>query len=234
MEHGFHSGKYEKQIKIKQSYSNVLGIDFGVKWVATVCGLNNLKPKFYGRELRRIRGHYFYLRKKLAKKKIREYYKWISNDKEQRIVNDLLHKISRDIVNQAKETNSMIAFGKLKGIRNNNKGKKGNRKLNSFPYYKLARYIKYKAEWEGIKVLEVSEAYTSQICHRCGRRGIRYKGLFKCECGLEDNSDRNGAINIGKRALGQVSKVGVTVNIPRTEAVDIKTNSVSDLRSLVR
>jgi len=224
----------EKEVKIKKSYSNILAIDFGVKWIATVCGLDNLRPKFYGRELRRIRGHYFHLRKKVAKKKIKQYYKWISNEKEQRIVNDMIHKISRDIVNQAKETNSMIVFGKLKNIRKQNKGRRFNRKLNSFPYFKLAQYIRYKANWEGIKVVEVSEAYTSQICHKCGKKGIRNKGLFKCECGLEDNSDRNGAINIGKRVLGQVSKIGVSVNIPRTEAVSIKIpirNSVGDLRS---
>ncbi|WP_148681722.1 zinc ribbon domain-containing protein [Candidatus Nitrososphaera gargensis] len=28
-------------------------------------------------------------------------------------------------------------------------------------------YIKYKAEWLGVKVMEVSGAYSSQICHNC-------------------------------------------------------------------
>ncbi|RLF29244.1 MAG: hypothetical protein DRN14_02655, partial [Thermoplasmata archaeon] len=59
----------QKDVEIKKSYSSVIAIDFGVRWVATVCDLSNLRPKFYGKELRRIRGHYFYLRRKLAKKK---------------------------------------------------------------------------------------------------------------------------------------------------------------------
>ena len=48
----------------------------------------------------------------------------------------------------AKETNSLIAFGKLKGIRKQDKGRKFNRKLNSSPYYKLTQYIRYKANEE--------------------------------------------------------------------------------------
>jgi len=236
------NGKYfiyltiQKEIKIKKSYSNILSIDLGVKWIATVCDMKSKRPVFYGKELRGVRGKHFYLRRKIQKKKIKQMKKWLENNKEERIVNDLIHKISRDIVNKAKETNSMICWGNIKGIRKNKKGRKFNRKLNSFPFYKLKEQIRYKAEWEGIKTVKISEAWTSQICNRCGEKGTRRKGLFKCEsCGYEDNSDRNGCLNIGKRVLGQVSRIGVFVNIPKTEAENIKNtkirNSVSDFRS---
>jgi putative transposase len=213
----------QKEIKIKKSYSNILSIDLGVKWIATVCDMKSKRPVFYGKELRGVRGKHFYLRRKVSKKKIKSLYKWLENNKEERIVNDMIHKISREIVNRAKETNSMIAIGKLEWIRNQNRGRKFNRKLNNFPFYKLKEQIKYKAEWEGIKVVEINEAWTSQICNRCDEKGIRNKGLFKCNsCGYEDNSDRNGSLNIGKRVLGQVSRIGVSVNIPKTEAENIK------------
>ena len=224
----------QKEIKIKKSYSSILGIDLGVKWIATVCDANNPRPVFYGKELRKVRGHYFNLRRKLSKKKIKGFYNWISNNKEKRIVNDLIHKISRNIVSNAIEMDSMIVIGKLEGIRKQSRGRRFNRKLNSFPFYKLKQQIKYKAEWEGIKVIEISEAYTSQICHKCGSRGIRKNGLFKCECGWEANSDYNGVLNIINRAFGQVSKVGVVVNQPRTETENIKipiSSSVNDFRS---
>jgi len=66
--------------------------------------------------------------------------------------------------------------------------------------------------------LEIPETNTSKTCHRCNEMGIRKNGLFKCNnCKLEDNADRNGAINIGKRALGYISRVGVAVTLPRTE-----------------
>ena len=98
--------------------------------------------------------------------------------------------------------------------------------MNSFPFYKLVEYIRYKANWEGIKVVLVSEYYTSQICSKCENIGIRKNGLFACDCGYEDNADRNGAINIGKRALGQVSKAGVVLTQPRTKALNINNQNI--------
>jgi len=220
----------EKEVKIKQEYNDVLAIDIGIRHIASVVQMSTYKPIFYGKELRRIRGHYFYLRKKLGKKKALETIKKIGR-KESRIVNGYLHKISREIVEQAIRTNSLITIGNLKGIRRQNKGRKFNRKLNTFPYFKLAKYTKYKAEWLGIKVVEIPEAYTSQLCHRCGEKGIRIKGLFKCKCGLEDNSDRNGAINIGKRALGYISKVGGVSELPlnSAETTELLKVAVQDL-----
>ncbi|MDI6847054.1 MAG: RNA-guided endonuclease TnpB family protein [Candidatus Bathyarchaeia archaeon] len=130
--------------------------------------------------------------------------------------------MSKAIVQEAKETNSVIVLGKLKGVRKNGKGKgrKFKRKLNSFAYHKLSNYIKYKAEWLGIPVMTVSEAYTSQTCSICGGKGVRPNGLFKCSCGAELNADYNEAKNIMKRALGLASKVGASVNTLRTNPTD--------------
>ena len=60
-------------------------------------------------------------------------------------MNDELHKIAKDIVDDAERYNAIIAIGNLNGIRNNNKGKKVNRIVNSMPFHKLRKYIKYKA-----------------------------------------------------------------------------------------
>jgi hypothetical protein len=63
-----------------------------------------------------------------------------------------------------------------------------------------------------------SEARTSQYCRRCYQKGVRkIQGLFTCaKCG-EENADRNVAFNIPYWALGYISKVGVTVNMPKLE-----------------
>jgi putative transposase len=128
-----------------------------------------------------------------------------------------LHKISRKIVIQALRTNSLIVLGDLKGIRDrSDKGRKFNRRLASMPFAKLGNYITYKANWAGIQVIKINEAYTSQTCHKCGELGTRTNGLFKCKCGYQDNADRNGAINIALRGLGQVSKSGAIVALPTT------------------
>ncbi|MGC2571374.1 MAG: zinc ribbon domain-containing protein, partial [Candidatus Nitrosopolaris sp.] len=116
------------------------------------------------------------------------------------------------------ETDSLIVLGKLTGLRNQEK-KKGrakwvNRRLSGFPYFKFAEYLTFKAAFAGIKV---SENWTSQTCRKCNQRATRKtQGLFICkECG-EENADRNAAFNIAYRALGYISKVGVTVNTLKT------------------
>ncbi len=40
-----------------------------IRWIATTVNSSNPIPKFYGRELRRVKGHFFYLRRSLAMKK---------------------------------------------------------------------------------------------------------------------------------------------------------------------
>ncbi len=223
----------QKEQELKTNYADTLSIDLGVKNIASVVQHSNKKTNFYGKDIRETRGHYFHLKKKLARKKIRGFYKKIKNNKEKRITKDQLHKTAKDIVDWAKNTNSAIVVGDLKGIRKNGarkknnknyKGKKFNRKLNSMPSYQLSQFIEYKANWEGISVIKVKESYTSQLCWRCGNEGIRKtQGLFWCpECKEEENADRNGSINICKRGLGYMSKSGAVLAQPRTEAEFIK------------
>ena len=222
----------EKEVEIRQEYKNVIAIDLGIRRIATIVSTANPRPKFYGKELRRIRGHYFYLRRKLGRLKKFKAIKKIGN-KEKRMVNDLLHKISREIVNKAKEENAMIVLGDLKGIRRQNKGRKFNRKLNSFPYYRLSKFIEYKAAWEGIMVIKINEANTSKLCSRCGSQGLRHNGRFVCpKCKVELNADYNGALNILKRALGYISRVGAALTQPGTrydEAIKAEKPRISRL-----
>jgi putative transposase len=205
----------EKEVE-ERNPKSVLAIDMGVRWIATTINSNNPKPKFYGKELRRIKGHHFYLRRFLSLKKAYRTIKKIGY-KERRITNNILHKISRAIVNEALENDSMIILGRLKGIRQNGKGRRFNRKLNNgFPYYRLSQFIEYKAKWLGIKVVRVSERYTSQTCHKCEQKGLRVGSLFKCNCGYSCNADYNGAMNILKRAMGYTPMAGAGLTQPRT------------------
>jgi len=141
--------------------------------------------------------------------------------KEGRITNDQLHKIAKTIVGEAERLSAIIAIGNPNGIKRNGRGRRFSRKPNSWPFWKLRQYIEYKANWRGIRVVEVSEAYTSKRCWRCGTIGARsgkQHGLFECpRCGLKENADRDGAF-ICRRALGQV-KVGAVVSQPVTGAM---------------
>ena len=210
-----------KKVEINENHTHILSIDIGERVMATICGSwNSLKPIFYGREIRGIRRHYNWLRQKLQKKKLMNKVKKIGG-KENRIIADLMHKISRQIVNLAKQNNAVIVMGKLTGLRKNakNKGKLVNKIINSWGYYKFQKMIEYKSMWEGIKVVYIDERYTSKTCHRCGKVGKRKtQGSFNCSnCGLKDfNADLNGARNIFKRFSAYMVENGAAVNQPLT------------------
>jgi len=211
----------QKEVKKPNPNPNkIIAVDLGDRNLATKVELVDGKiqnPKFYGREVRGIRRHFDWLRRRLGEKKLLKKIKQIGR-KEHRKVDYILHKISREIVNRAKELGATIVVGNLKGIRKRDRGKTLNRIVNRMPYYRLTQYIKYKAEWEGIPVLVIPEFNTSKMCHRCGEKGKRVsRGLFKCpNCGLEYNADLNGAINIAKLSLGYILRDGGALTHPLT------------------
>jgi len=210
----------QKEVVQKESCSSILAIDLGERVIATVCNSLDMRPIFMGREVRGIRRHFAWLRKRLGEKKLLKEIKRIGQ-KEQRIVDAHLHEISRRIVDEAARTDSVIVFGDLKGIRSaaKGKGKRFNRIVANMPYYRLTQMIYYKAQWEGIPVLKINERGTSKTCSVCGSEGKRpYQGLFKCnECSYQANADFNGAKNILKRAMDYMSTAGVAVSPPITE-----------------
>jgi putative transposase len=163
-----------------------------------------------------IRGHYFHLRRSVGKASVIKKWKHY----EQRSMRHEVHAITRRIVDHAKRMNAVIVVGDLEGIRDRDKGKRSNRRLGSQPFYLFKQLLTYKANWEGIRVLTVSEAYTSQTCSPCGMRRQRVAGNFSCQnCGLRVDADANGAWNIGKRAHGILShEAGAVLIPPRTLA----------------
>jgi putative transposase len=205
----------QKQARLKRKYATVLPIDMGIRKLATT--IEQGKPRFYGKEVRTIRGHYFRLRRSVGKPSI--IRKW--RHSEQRSVRHEVHAITRRIVEHAKLMNALIVVGDLEGIRRAKRGRSFNRRISSQPFYMFKQMLTYKANWEDTRVLTVPEAYTSQTCSRCGMRGQRVAGRFSCQnCGLVCDADVNGAWNIGKRAHGLlVHDAGDLLAVPRTLAV---------------
>lgn len=213
----------KKEIQIKKSYSNILAIDLGERVIATVCGsFDNQRPLFLGRDVRGIRRHYAWLRKRLGKKKLLKTIKQIEHT-EQRKVNDALYKIARQINNIADKTDSVIVLGDLKGIRKTTKGKRFNRIVSNMPYFKLTNIITHMANWDGRQVIKIDERNrTSHTCSKCGSKGKRpYQGLFRCRsCGYQANADYNGAKRIAQIGLETISSLdGVQLTEPITLGV---------------
>jgi len=182
----------------------IISIDLGEKVIATVCDSRGNKF-FLGRNVRGVRRHYAWLRKMLGRKKLLKKIKQIGS-KERNIVRNILHHISKEIIQLAKKDGAIITIGDLKGIRKyvKKKGKRIRRIVFNMPYYTLTQMIKYKAEQAGVQVFTINEANTSITCHNCGNKNKKQRksqGLFSCSrCGLQYNADLNGAMNILNRA----------------------------------
>ena len=210
-----------KEVEMNYAYRSVLGVDLGERYSAiTVLWKDACKtpPRFYGRNVRSIRRHYAWLRKRLGERKLLRIIRRIK-DTERRKVNTILHQISRAIVNEAKEERAVIVLGDLTGIRKRARGKRMNRIVANMPFHKLTQYITYKASWEGMPIITTSEAYTSKTCHNCSSEAKRVsQGLFRCQtCQHEYNADYNGAVNIARKAerlLEHVSLSGVLGSVP--------------------
>jgi putative transposase len=168
--------------------------------------LQRLKNKKLIKETQRLQKHKIKLLKQL-KPKVKKQL-----GKESRCLNDLLHKVSRKIVNEAKKHQLAIVIEDLKDIRVtsklNKKGKGARRSLHSWSYLKLRFMIEYKAKLLGVPVIVVEPAYTSQDCSYCGQRGNRKGDSFSCpSCRRAAHADINAARNLAQ--LGQ-KRFGLT------------------------
>ena len=183
--------------KVNES-NNVMGVDLGIKCPA-VSYCTDGSVKFYGngRKNKYMRRHYANLRKWFQKAKKPTVAKRIKN-KEQRIMKDIDHKISREIVNTAKKHKAkVIKLERLENIRSTTRtSRKNNPSLHTWSFYRLAQYIEYKAKLAGIEVEYVYPAYTSQKCPQCGNIHHAKDRKYICKCGYHTHRDLLGAINI--------------------------------------
>lgn len=181
-----------------KSDGNVMGIDLGIKCPAvSYCSDGSVKFYGNGRKNKYMRRHYAYLRKKLQTSKKIKAVKHI-NDKEQRIMRDIDHKLSHDIVETAVAHNvKVIKLEQLQNIRSTTRtSRKNNHGLHTWSFYRLTQLIEYKARLAGISVEYVNPAYTSQRCPICGSVHHADDRNYACDCGFHIHRDLLGAMNI--------------------------------------
>jgi putative transposase len=190
------------EVEEETSINGIYGIDLGLRNPVVGVTLSVAESchkvqtvDFHADRIQNIQSRYAYLRRNTSTGK-----KW--KDSEYNKVEDILHKVTTEIADYCEEQNLAVAVGNLEGIQNKDRGKEMNRKLHRFPHYKFKQLLRYKLKERGLPLIEVDEAYTSQTCHKCGEKGSRYRGRFKCS-GTEMDADYNGAWNISKRALGK-------------------------------
>ncbi|MDA4131883.1 MAG: RNA-guided endonuclease TnpB family protein [Thaumarchaeota archaeon] len=143
--------------------------------------------------------------------------KFAGSRRERERTKQILHQISKEIVETARKGKEVIVLERLKGIRfahqrGNGEGKSRRRRIALWPFRQLQSYIEYKAGWEGVPVEFVNPSRTSQICSKCGFVNKKLKlteRSWRCpQCGCQLDRDLNAAVNIERRGkipcLGEV------------------------------
>lgn len=186
-----------------------IGVDLG----ENVLAATSTGKLFGGGVLRSQKDQFLAMRKRLqsngsqsAKQKLRQI-----SGREKRNVKHVNHCISRQIVQEAKESGcSTIIMEDLKNIRERIKaGKKLRSRLHRWSFDQLRQFIEYKAAAFGIAVRYVCPAYTSQTCSHCLTIGTRLKHRFSCShCGSFQHSDLNASRNILRLGLSADSPTG--------------------------
>jgi len=200
---------------------NVLGIDLGLNNIVTASdnvGNNPLIIKggvvksinqFYNKQLAKYKS----LGKicndtELTKRILRLHRK--RNNK----IRDFFHKTSKKVVNYCISHDiGTIVIGYNEGWKQKIKiGKKNNQNFVSVPFLKLVQQIEYKSEMVGIKVVKITEEYTSRTCSSCGvvrKSNRKYRGLYACkDCGLVLNADVNASRNMIQKGVPEYKWLG--------------------------
>ena len=211
------SGKYyasvcctDVEMKILPKTNSCIGIDLGIKDLAiTNTGVKYENPKFLKKSLdklaqlqrelsRKTRGSSNYEK---ARIKVARQYEKITN---QHI--DYLQKLSTKLISE----NDIICIEDL-SIHEMVLNRWLSREIMDASWSKLTRFLQYKADWYGKKIIKVDRYFaSSQTCHCCGVKNPITKNnnirKWICpNCGSELDRDVNAAINILNEGLKQIA-----------------------------
>ena len=150
----------------------------------------------------------------------------------------VIHKVSKKIVQHAKENRLGIAMEDLKGIRKlyrkgNGQGASFRGKMNSWMFFETQRQHDYKAHWEGAPVEYVNARGSSRNCPDCGSRVVHLQDrkLFCSECDKTWDRDVLASKNIMACVVPQArppacsddgeSRRQETAGNPRSRSVEV-------------
>ena len=223
---------YKIEALPKRKKGNIAGIDLGLDNLATVAiNKRGIRPLLInGRPLKSMNLHFNNKRNKVQSELKKCNDKYMSHKletlyrKRNNRFNTYMHKASKEIIDYCLEHNvSQIIIG-------HNKLQKQESKLKNFvaiPTFRLIELIKYKAEYQGIEVIETEESYTSITSYLDKEEPIKdnadrfrriHRGLFVSSKGKRINADVNSAYQIMKKVIGDkvIKPIGKgSVFIPR-------------------
>lgn len=200
--------------------SNVVGIDRGIRFLATTYDSKGKSAFYDGKAVKQKRAYYKALRKQLQLVRTSSSRRRLKaiGQRENRWMQDINHCISKALVENNPE-GTLFVLEDLTGIRSATEKVriKDRYVLVSWAYYDLEQKLTYKALKHHQLVKKVNPAYTSQTCPKCGHteksNRNKKKHLFCCKnCGYRSNDDRIGAMNL--------YRMGIELLVPDTVAME--------------
>jgi putative transposase len=216
---------YEKEVaETKKLPKRIAGIDLGLDNFATLVNNIGIKPiVINGKVIKSINQYY--------NKKKAELMSYVGNRgtsnrikklsiKRDNKIKDLMHKISRFVVNWCKQYDiDTLIVGYNAGWKQEIElGKINNQNFVSIPFNTFINMLKYKCEEEGINFILVEESYTSgcsfldneEINKKNYNSNRRIKrGLFRSNKGILINADVNSGYNIIRKVFPEAFAEGI-------------------------
>jgi putative transposase len=130
-------------------------------------------------------------------------------------IHQIIHRVTKEIVNNAKASEQAIVFEDITGIRRlyqrgNGQSRNYRSKMNSWPFFEIKRQVEYKVAWEGVPVITLTKNETrgtTMDCPRCGERlqvpirgdNEHYRQLWCEKCVRWADRDLIAVLNISRR-----------------------------------
>ena len=205
---------FETEIDSLPESNNAIGIDLGLTHFAVLSTGEKIKPaKALRRHEARLKRYQKVLSRRQkggcnrnkARSKVARVHQHIAN-----IRHDFLHKLSTRLIRE----NQSIALEDLNvsGMAKNHKLSKS---ISDASWSTFVGFLKYKAEWYGRKIQQVSPWFpSSQLCSCCGfRSGKKPLSVrsWTCEqCNTFHDRDINAAININTAGHAGINDHGAS------------------------
>lgn len=145
-------------------------------------------------------------------------------------IKQFAHKATKRIIDYALSCGAnTIVIGKNKGQKRSiNMGKRNNQNFIGIPHQVMVNMLVYKAQLQGINVVQTNESYTSQTSFLDNEKPVKQngnyhrklkglslnnrrikRGLFKSNQGKLINADVNGAYQILRKVFPKVNSDGI-------------------------
>ena len=210
------AGKYYVSVLIEETLirpafvpNSIIGIDLGIKDLIVTSYNEKIENKIKLNTKRMIG-----LQRGLSRCKKRSKNRYKMKLKIQRLyqkIRNARKHMIHDITNKLINENDIIVTENLdvKSMQKNHYVAKG---LNENPISEIIRVLKYKADWNNKRIIQIDRYYpSSQICSVCNYQNRKVKDLsirkWECPvCHTEHTRDYNAAVNIMFKGLEKYMK----------------------------